>query len=98
MAELEEQRAERDADMARRLQQQYDTEYYREQADENMAKQLDRGNNPNGAHPPSTSLPPDYGLLERERERERERGGGGRGRETGREIGRGRGRGRGICV
>ena len=67
----------------------YDTEYYREQADENMAKQLDRGNNPNGAHPPSTSLPPDYGLLERERERERERGGGGgrgRGRETGREI------------
>ena len=59
--------------MAQRLQQQYDMEYHREQADKELANQLDRGNNPNGAYPPSTSPPPNYGLLEREREMERER-------------------------
>ena len=83
---MEEQRAENDANMARRLQSTYDHEYNTRQADENLARQLneeqEEGDNVTPPpisprqSPPLTSVipPPDYrATIQREGEEEGER-------------------------
>ena len=73
--DMEEERGDNDAELARRLQSTFDQEYNRQQTDANLARQLnDQAAVPpppiDAHHTPHTALPPDYSTIEREQERE----------------------------
>ena len=74
---MEKQRAEQDADIARRLQSRFNREYHMQKADETLARQFNDQDTVTPIDPhhlPTAALPPDYNTVERERElEERER-------------------------